>query len=115
MIKELSKLEFSILERLAIEYPFVKDHIPLLRVASRENTGVGMYINLVYCDTVDEFLSIEMPNQSISTNERIEIAGLRFGLCYEVNLKEGKIDFIELVTYGEDWDGIVPEDFDFVV
>lgn len=42
---ELNKLEYSILDRLSTKYPLIKDHIPFLKIYSRENTGVGMYIN----------------------------------------------------------------------
>jgi hypothetical protein len=48
---------------------------------------------------------IHPENASISTNEIIEIDGLKFGLGYEVDVSEGKLRFIELITYGEGWDG----------
>jgi hypothetical protein len=39
--------------------------------------------------------------------------GLQYGLGYEVNIMKGKIKFIELFTYGEEWDGIIPDNFIF--
>jgi len=112
-MQELNKLELSILERLAVKYPFIKEHIPFLKVDSRENTGVGMYVNLVYNNPSNEELHFGEQNSAISTNETIEIAGLKYGLGYEVDITEGKVKFIELVTYGEEWDGIIPNNFTF--
>lgn len=103
----------SILERLATKYPNIKLHIPFLKVESREITGVGMYINFSYCKPIEETLEFETDNTSISTNETIEIEGLKYGLGYEVDVTDGKIKFIELVTYGEDWNGDIPDNFFF--
>jgi hypothetical protein len=113
MMQELNKLEFSILERLSIKYPFIKEHIPYLKVSSRENTGVGMYVNFIYDNPNNKALYVEIDNSSISTNETIEIDGLLYGLSYEVDISDGKIKFLELVTYGEDWNGAVSDKFNF--
>jgi hypothetical protein len=111
---ELNKLEKSILERLATKYPNIRLHIPLLEVESREITGVGMYINFSYCKPVEKTLNLEIDNASVSTNESIKMEGLKYGLSYEVDVTEGKIKFIELVTYGEEWNGNISDDFFFV-
>jgi hypothetical protein len=54
-----------------------------------------------------------MENTSVSTNEVIQIDGLKYGLTYEVDISDEKIKFIELVTNGEDWDGKVSDNFIF--
>lgn len=113
MIKELNKFELEILDRLSINYPSIKSHIPFLKVGSRENTGVGMYVNFYYINPANELLNLEMTNASISTNETIVIDGLQHGLGYVVDIAEGKILFIELFTYGEEWDGVIPDNFMF--
>lgn len=112
MIYELNNLEISILDRLSIKYPFVKHHIPFLKVATRENTGVGMYVNFIY-DNPDKEIYAPIKNSIISTNEIIGIEGLKYGLGYEVDVTDGRMTFIELVTHGEEWNGILPEDFTF--
>ncbi|PGH39187.1 MAG: hypothetical protein CRN43_10685 [Candidatus Nephrothrix sp. EaCA] len=112
-MEELNKLELSILERLSINYPSIKGHIPFLRVESRENTGVGMYINFSYINPVEKLLDLGIENTSICTNEIIEMDGLKYGLGYEVDITDGKIKFIEIFTYGEEWDGDVLENFIF--
>lgn len=33
------------------------------------------------------------------------IDGLKYGLNYEINIIDGKFDFLEIVTNGETWDG----------
>lgn len=114
MKKKLNKLEYSILERLATKYPSVREHMPFIKVDNRLKTGVGMYINLMYDDNPkNKELNVGIENSAISSNETIEIDGLKYGLNYEVDVTDGKLKFIELVTNGEDWDGIIPEHFIF--
>lgn len=110
---KLNKLEKSILDRLATKYPNIIFHMPYLEVVSREITGVGMYINFTYSKPIEKSLNLGAKNISISTNESIELEGLKFGLCYEVDVSEDKIKFIELVTYGEEWDGNILDNFSF--
>jgi len=112
-MEELNKLELKILERLSEEYPLVRYHIPYLKVESREITGVGMYSNFAYCNQGEKIPDLGINNASISTNETIEIEALKYGLAYEVDVLDGKLKFIELVTYGENWNGKIPSTFRF--
>jgi len=104
-LENLNKLELSILERLSNNYPVIKKHIQYLKVLSRENTGVGMYVNFYYSNTKELVESLNIPDSSISTNENIDIKGLKYGIGYEVDITNGRIHFIEFITYGEEWDG----------
>lgn len=112
-MEELNRLEKSILNRLSKKYPSLIFHIPYLKVQSRELTGVGMYINLLYSNSIDQELDLDIKNTSISTNEIIELDGLKYGLCFELDISDGKLNFIELVTIGEEWDGNVSDNFVF--
>ncbi len=112
-MEELNKLEYSILERLATKYPSVSEHMPFIKVETRLKTGVGMYINLIYDNPQNKELNVGIENSAISTNETIELDGLMYGLNYEVDVTDGRLKFIELVTNGEDWNGIVSENFSF--
>ncbi|MFZ0565136.1 MAG: hypothetical protein WAM28_02995 [Chlamydiales bacterium] len=103
----LNKLEFSILARLSNKYPEIKKHIPYLKVLNRDNTGVGMYVNFLYAN--DKIVPLSLPDSSISTNENIEIKGLKYGLGYEVDISKGRLNFIEFITYGEKWDGKITD------
>ncbi len=71
MIDMLNNFELSILERLSMNYPLIKNHIPFLKVESRESTGAGMYINFIYDNYHNEELNIN--DSTISTNEVIKI------------------------------------------
>jgi hypothetical protein len=104
-MENLNDLETSILDRISLKYPNIKKHIPLLKVIDREMTGVGLYVNFCYSKINSNLQSIEIDNGSISTNENIQIEGLKYGLGYEVFISDGKIKSIELITYGEGWDG----------
>lgn len=103
-MENLNKIELIILEKLSIEYPTIKNHIPCLRVLSREKTGVGMYVNFCYTDT-KSIEKLDINDGVISTNENIAIDNLENGLGYEVDITDGLIKFIEFITYGEIWDG----------
>lgn len=72
-----------------------------------------MYINFVYNQSVVKELDSDIKNTSLSTNETIVLDGLNNGLCYELDISGGKVNFIELVTFGEEWDGIITEKFIF--
>jgi len=113
-MKEMNHFEFAILKRVSLKYPFIEDIIPLLEVESRLLTGVGMYINFVFPDKHKKSLKLKIDDISLSTNELIEIEGLKNGLFYEVVITDGWIDFIELVTCDESWDGKTPQNFKFV-
>ena len=106
-MENLNDLELTILDKVSEEYPAIKSHIPFLRILNREYTGVGMYINFTYSNEGNFLNPIEPPNTILGTNERIMLPGLEYGLCFAIDIAEGKIGFIELVTYGEKWDGSI--------
>lgn len=111
-MKYLNKLETELLERLSIQYEDIKEHIPYLLVVDREITGVGMYVNLTYSN--EHIKKLGTANGAISTNENIEMKNLQYGLGYEVNINNGMIEFIEFITYGEEWDGQIDNDYKIV-
>ncbi len=107
-MENLNQLELAIFESLSNDYPSIKIHVPLLKVLSREITGVGMYVNFADYELPNDTPAIESKYGVIGTNENIEIEELELGLIYEVNLSNGKIVFIEMVTYGEEeWSGCI--------
>jgi hypothetical protein len=89
--------------------PEIKTHIPYLRVKSRKATGVGMYVHFAY---TEEAKSINYINKLYtSTSGYLKMEGLKDGLINDINFTDGKLDFIELVTYDEPWDGVIREFF----
>jgi len=116
MDKNLNLLEQAIINEIAefnkSEYSFIKEHLPHLRIKSREDTGVGMYVYFKYSE---EEVNLEMNNSEdtcLSSDKSLELDVLEYGVNYELNITNGKIDFLELVTNGEDWDGKY-ENFNF--
>lgn len=101
---DLNKLEYSIIENFAKEYPIIKDHVCLLKVESREDTGGGMYVNFAYKYLDDDLVKLE--DGTLSTNEIIVLDSLKNGLGFVLDISHGLINFIEMFTYGDDlWNG----------
>lgn len=112
-MEKLNELEKAILDRISLKYPILKEHIQYLKIKSREPTGVGMYINFCYdYNYIENIEQLDILNASLSTNEIIEIDTLENGLGYEVDITNGYINFIELITYGETWDGDLNNSFE---
>lgn len=116
MEKDLNQFELAIISEIVNSnekrYPFLRDHFPFLKVKSREKTGVGMFINFEY-SPVGELLVSDKDDLALSSDKVLELDVLKYGLNYELNITKGKIDFLELVTNGESWDGSFGE-FKFV-
>ncbi|MEO5906476.1 MAG: hypothetical protein ABIQ11_07110 [Saprospiraceae bacterium] len=109
MEKDLNILEQAIVNEIANynekQYSFVRSHLPFLRVKSRENTGVGMYVNFEYISGNEPITLSDIDVIALSSDKSLELDVLKYGLNYELNITKGKIDFLELVTNGESWDG----------
>jgi hypothetical protein len=61
--------------------------------------------NLVYRENPVE--KIDILNSSLNSNEIIQMDGLKDGLNYEIDITDGRINFIEIVSNGESWDGSI--------
>lgn len=101
----LNELEISLLETFVLSFPFFKTHLSKLNVIEREATGVGMFIRFSYLNLDGITFEDQYKNTGLASNHNIQLNNLEFGLAYEIGITDSKIDFIELVTYGEDWDG----------
>jgi hypothetical protein len=104
---QLNQFELSILNNIAKEYPVLKIHIPFLIVISREITGVGMYVHFDYLNQSNDLPLIVSSFHALSANETLVMEGLKNGLAYEISTTNGLIDFMELATCDEDWDGAI--------
>lgn len=108
VLDSLNDFERSILEKIAEVYPFLNSHIPLIKVKERKTTGVGMYVDFQYVSINDIYESIQDNYKAISNEKAsLKVQGLNHGLAYEISIESGKIAFLELVTYGEEWDGTI--------
>lgn len=103
-MEQLTELESTLLNGLIQKYPALKSHIPYLKVKERKITGTGMEVNFEYTNSEEE-LNFEDINALFSNGENIEVKGLKQGLGYVIDVTDGKISYLELVTYGENWNG----------
>jgi len=103
-MEQLNNLELMLINGLIQKYPFLKSHIPYLRVKERKITGVGMYVNFEYINSEQE-LNFENINALFSGEEKIQIKSLKKGLSYVIDITDGKILYIEFITYNETWNG----------
>ena len=102
-MEQLTNLESTLLNNLFEKYPTLKIHLPYLKVKDREITKTGMTINFEYTNATE--LDFEEINALFSAGENIEIKSLKQGLSYVIDITDGQILYIELTTYGENWNG----------
>jgi hypothetical protein len=100
----LTNLESDILSALLKDYPFLGEHIPFLRVSSREFTGVGMYTNFLYIKNVEP---LDIDNDALGIDEYITMEGLKDGLSFVLAITDNKINYLEVVANSESWDGSI--------
>ena len=104
---ELSDFETNIISKIATEYPFIHSHLLQLQVTKRDKTGVGLFVHFSYRDE-SNIEQIPSGHLGLSSNSHLNMDGLENGLFYELSPTNGKIDFLEIVTAGnEQWDGNV--------
>ncbi|MDR1284656.1 MAG: hypothetical protein LBJ88_00475 [Campylobacteraceae bacterium] len=101
---QLNNLETAILKAIIDEnsnkYPFLSEHFKYLFVLSREFTGVGMYTNFGYNlkfnnNQINKNINIDIP---ISSAKSLFIEGFQYEISYKVNITNGKINLLEIVT-----------------
>jgi len=61
-----------------------------------------MYITFIYTNDLE---ILETNISCLGTDEMIRTENLNNGLFFELAITDGKIDFIELATLDEEWDG----------
>ncbi len=102
----MNTLEVALLEAILEEnkgkYPFLISHFPLLKVNNREYTGVGLYSNFEYTSPIQE----SSINDLISSEKELTIKGIKHPLSYVLDISNGRINHLEIVTNGnEKWNG----------
>ena len=104
-MEALNHFEESILEKLALDNPVIRKHIRYLQVRERKLTGTGMYVYFIYtpgAPTLDYIQRLQ-----VSATGYLKMEGITDGLIDSLNIADGKIDFLQLVTYDEPWDGTI--------
>lgn len=105
-LENLNALEIAlvkaVIEENVIKYPFLFFQFAFLKVKNREYTGVGSYSNFEYTKPVDE----STINTILSSKKRLLISGLKTELSYVLDITNGKINYLEIVTNNnEEWNG----------
>lgn len=103
---KLKYLETDILELIfeenKVEFPNLRDHLPYLHVKNREFTGIGVYTNFIYLQKIP----IVNYKALLSASPSLLIDNLQYPVTYCLDVTNGKITFLELVTNGDElWDG----------
>jgi hypothetical protein len=104
-MEDLTLLEATILREILEnnkeKYSFLLSHIPLIKIKSREFTGVGMYVNFEYTGSID----IPKINALLSSDKYLFIDDLKY-VTYVLDITDGEIKYLEIVTIGDDaWNG----------
>jgi len=94
-----NELELAILQRLSLALPTLESVLPQLHVQSRQYTGVGCYTKFRVVDIV---VGSKSP---VTLDEAINVPGIQRGLDALLFLKDGKVDFLEVVSFDELWEG----------
>jgi hypothetical protein len=101
MAKHLTPLERACIEAVVhVHWPQFK--IEALRVANRENTGVGQYVYII------DLNQQQLPDGVFEAGGRmIEMEGLHLGLDFALTVETGQLQFLELIAPGSGgWDGV---------
>jgi len=110
MNQMLDKVERELLEQILKQNPacgnILNNQLENLLVSSREPTGVGCYVNFSTTkDIVDKTI-----NTMLGFEGEVEVPGVPSGLCCVLSVTDGRLDFLELVTYGNElWNGQLNE------
>ncbi|MDR1285702.1 MAG: hypothetical protein LBJ88_05850 [Campylobacteraceae bacterium] len=95
---QLNNLETAILKSIIEEkldkYPFLSERFKYLFVLSREFTGVGMYTRFGY----SKIFNSESINILVSSKKSLFIEGFQYEIAYVLDISDGKINFLEIVT-----------------
>ena len=95
---------WEIINENKTQFPFLVSHLSLLKVKSRESTGLGRYTNFEYIQEV----SYHDVNTALASKNKLYINNLNFELAYEILISNGKILYLEIVIKGnEEWYGNV--------
>ncbi len=107
-MEQLNNLESTLLIGLVEKYPSLNSHVPYLNIKARTMTKSGLIVDFEYAANAEELILDDI-NALFSNGENIEVKGLKQGLGYVIDVTDGKISYLELVTYGENCNGKLEE------
>ena len=103
MSTSLTPLELDLLGRFYTRYKqYGFPAVASFRVKSRETSCAGRF---TYLEN-DGYMSDYDGDLGLGKYSQFEMDGVRYGFSFSVQLKDGKVDFLEFVVNGdEEWDG----------
>jgi hypothetical protein len=106
-MSELKEFELSLLKAIikdnSEKFHYLSEHLNFIRVETAKSTGTGLYITFAY---LKEFQEEEFENGLLSAEPKLTAPNLKNELTYCLDVTNGKIDFLEIVTNEkENWDG----------
>jgi phage tail tube protein FII len=101
-MENLNNIENAVLKAIIDEnqenHQFLNFHFPYLNIKSREYTGVGMYSNFEYSKGFEQ----SDVNVLLTSLKELTVNNLENELSYVLYITNGKIQFLEIVTNGND-------------
>jgi hypothetical protein len=103
-LKEFERLLLkTIIKDNSEKFGYLFEHLDFIKVETAKTTGTGLYINFVY---LKEFQKEEFENGLLSAGSKLTAPNLKNELTYCLDVTNGKMDFLEIVTNEkENWDG----------
>ena len=82
-----------------LDRPFLLEQLKNLKVKKRQYTGVGFYTEF----TLDNPNKYYIENYNFIIGSTAEVFGIKYGADFVIYIKNGLIDLLEGVTFGEKW------------
>jgi len=105
-MRRLTEFEQSLVQAVLSQHPSyaaLGDSFSSLEVEQMKKTGVGAYITF---SKDDQAVSGELPATELGFDGLIHVPGVPSGLGCVIDVDGGKLNHIELFTYGDElWDG----------
>ena len=103
-IKEIELLLLkSIINNNLGKFSFLLEHLNFIKIKSRVANGISLLVNFEY---LKDFPEEEFTNGLISADLKLTTASLKNELTYCLDITSGKMDFLEIVTNGNEiWNG----------
>ncbi|MDQ0639134.1 hypothetical protein QF042_002699 [Pedobacter sp. W3I1] len=104
---ELKDFELQLLKAIIQDnlekFNYLSEHLDFIMVENAKKTDTGLFINFVY---LKQFKEEEFENGLLSAEPKLTAPNLKNELTYCLDVTNGKIDFLEIVTNEkENWDG----------
>jgi hypothetical protein len=107
-MSELKEFELLLLKTIikdnSEKFQYLSEHLDFIRVETAKATDTGLYITFAYLKEFQK--EEEFENGLLSAEPKLTAPNLKNELTYCLDITNGKIDFLEIVSNEkENWDG----------